>query len=333
VFSGYEVRLPDLKCWNQNNELNPQMIGITQPPLWLAAYAAGVLMFFAPCSVGLLPAYLSYFYTNMESSDDGESAIASNIVQTLLLFHGIAIFLIGAIPLFYIAVAGLRILLPGYQMLVPLAKLGTGSTLPPVFAVVIGTTLMILGLNRRAIIEGARVGGFVTSGVLAVYLSIGVIVVVVGQWIEPYLTSLELFAGPLLVALGVMYYFGRSPLEPVDLPERGEATPTAFVGFGLFYGLGSLACNLPVFFGLILSTFTTDSLISGLAMFVAFAAGMGTLMIGVSVAARVTGQSISLGRYGQHLQTGGSVAFMLIGLYVTWFTLRSFQFLSGGAWL
>lgn len=39
------------------------MTGFEQPSLLVVAYATGVLMFFAPCSVGLLPAYLTYVRT------------------------------------------------------------------------------------------------------------------------------------------------------------------------------------------------------------------------------------------------------------------------------
>ena len=47
------------------------MVTIDQPSLLTAAYAAGVLMFFAPCSVGLLPAYLTYYFTHdTESTAD-----------------------------------------------------------------------------------------------------------------------------------------------------------------------------------------------------------------------------------------------------------------------
>lgn len=157
----------------------------------VAAYAAGVLMFFAPCSVGLLPAYLSYFYTHEESpSPAGQTSGGERgLVRSLVLIHGIIVFLVGAIPLFYMAVAGIRILLPGYNLIVPIAKLGTGSYIPPVAVVVVGTVLSILGLGHRAVRDGVRVGGFVTLGVIAVYLLIGGIVLVLGQWIEPYLVS------------------------------------------------------------------------------------------------------------------------------------------------
>jgi cytochrome c biogenesis protein CcdA len=103
----------------------------------VAAYAAGVLMFFAPCSVGLLPTYLSYFYSYEEGSEDADRSSQSGggPVRTALLVNGVFVFFAGAIPLFYMAVAGIRVLLPGYELIVPVAKLGTGSYLPPVAVV------------------------------------------------------------------------------------------------------------------------------------------------------------------------------------------------------
>ena len=91
------------------------MITIDQPPMLTAAYAAGVLMFFAPCSVGLLPAYLTYYLTHDSiHPDDGPpassmeestvrttpSSLLRSFARQLLLANGILVFLMGAIPLF-----------------------------------------------------------------------------------------------------------------------------------------------------------------------------------------------------------------------------------------
>ncbi|EMA46881.1 putative integral membrane transporter [Halococcus morrhuae DSM 1307] len=310
------------------------MVTIDQPSLLTAAYAAGVLMFFAPCSVGLLPAYLTYYFTHDNGSPASATRTASSdstsFARQLLLANGVLLFLAGAIPLFYMATAGIRLLLPGYEIVVPLAKLGTGSYLPPVAAVFVGTGLSVAATGRRGAIRGLRIGGIATLGIVLLYLLVGGIVLVVGQWVRPYLTSLQLLVGPLLVALGIAYYYGISPLQAIELPERGEVSDSEFFTFGLLYGVGSLACNLPVFLGVVLSSFFTGSFLSGLAVFAAFAAGMGTLMIGLSVVASLTEGSLSLGRYAAPVRSVGSAAFVLIGLYVTWYTLRSLGHLSAG---
>jgi cytochrome c biogenesis protein CcdA len=311
---------------------------IGQPSLLIAAYAAGVLMFFAPCSVGLLPAYLTYYFTHdggsdARSNDTTTNGSSGSFARQLLLANGVLLFLAGAIPLFYMATAGIRLLLPGYEIVVTLAKLGTGSYLPPVAAVFLGTGLSIAATGRRGAVRGLRIGGIATLGIVLLYLLVGGIVLVVGQWVRPYLASLQLLVGPLLVALGIAYYYGISPLRAIELPERGEVSDSEFFTFGLLYGVGSLACNLPVFLGVVLSSFFTGSFLSGLAVFAAFAAGMGTLMVGLSVVASLTEGSLSLGRYAAPVRTVGSAAFVLIGLYVTWYTLRSLGYLPNDALL
>lgn len=78
---------------------------------------------------------------------------------------------------------------------------------------------------------------------------------------------------------------------------------------------------------MILSVFATDGIIEGLAVFGSFVAGMSTLMIGVSILTATTGRSVSLGRYAGQVRVLGSVGFVLIGSYVTWYTLTPFGYL------
>jgi cytochrome c biogenesis protein CcdA len=324
----------------------------TQPSLLLAAYAAGVLMFFSPCGVGLLPAYLTYFGTSEAGSnttvptdDDAESANADtdrgvsgsatsatdhdrrSPARSLTVLGAVA-FLGGAIPLTYMAVAGIRILLPGYRVVVPLAKLGTGSYLPPVLLVTVGTLLLANGaIAEDSGLRGAYVGIVATIGVTVTYLLAGLPVIVLGQRARSFLTPLEVLAGPLLIAIGIAYYRGLSLSNSIPLPERDGRTARNFFGFGVLYGVGSLACNLPVFLGLIVSAFIAEGVGVGLGMFGAFIAGMATLLIGISIAAASSNFSVSPGQYVGRARTVGAVAFVAVGAYVTWFSLVSFGYL------
>lgn len=307
------------------------MVAIGQPPLLVVGFAAGVLMFFSPCSVGLLPAYLTYFTSERQetpnASSDRTGGGSSFLLARLSGAVGAIVFLAGAVPLFYMAVSGVRIRLPGYQLIVPLAKLGTGSYVPPVVLVTVGTLLL---LNSAVFISGFRglfVGIVATIGITSTYVVVGAPVVILGQWVRPYLTPLEFLAGPLIMAIGLMYYRNISLPSLGRLPARQGRSMGRFFTFGVLYGIGSLACNLPVFLGVVLSVFATDGIVDGLTVFVAFAGGMNTLMVGISVLTATTEDSISVGDYGNKLRPVGSAAFVLIGLYVTWFTLRSFGYL------
>ena len=303
------------------------MVTTVQPPLLVAAYAAGVLMFFSPCGVGLLPAYLTYFGTIESDHTGATDARHRRSAARLVSSIGAITFLGGAIPLVYMAVAGLRILLPGYEVIVPLAKLGTGSYLPSVVLVTVGTLLLANGaVAMGAGLRGAYVGIIATIGISVTYFLVGLPVVVLGQWTRSFVTPLELLAGPLLIAIGIAYYQGISFASSVPLPERGDRTTQQFFGFGIVYGIGSLACNLPVFLGVIVSAFVTEGIETGVGVFLAFIAGMATLLIGTSIAAASTNYRPSLGQYVGRARIAGSVAFVTIGAYVTWFSLRSFGY-------
>ena len=307
------------------------MIEVGQSSLLVVAYATGVLMFFAPCSVGLLPAYLTYFNTHSKNrTTTTPLASAPRSIQWLARITGVlgvGAFLAGAIPLFYMAVSGLRILLPGYHVIVPLAQFGTGSYDPPVMLVTVGTLLLLQGIVMVTGVSGLYAGLVTALGVTSTYLVISVPVLLIGEWIRPYLVQFQLLAGPLIIGIGVLYYTKTSLSSIVRLPKRTESSGEAFFSFGVVYGIGSLACNIPLFLGVILSVFATDGIIRGLAVFGSFAAGMSTLMIGVSILTATTGRSVSLGRYAGRVRILGSIGFVVIGSYVTWYTLISFGYL------
>ena len=140
-------------------------------------------------------------------------------------------------------------------MIVPLAQLGTGSYLPPVAFVTAGTLILLQGLLMITGTSGLYLGLTAAFGIISTYLLISIPVILIGEWIKQYLLPLQLLAGPLIIALGVLYYTGRRLPVVVSLPERTGRSTGAFFSFGVLYGLGSLACNLPLFLGIILSVF------------------------------------------------------------------------------
>lgn len=121
--------------------------------------------------MGLLPAYLTYFNAH---SEGGTAAIPSEATRhrfrwpaRILGILGAILFLAGAIPLFYMAVAGLRILLPGYQIIVPLAQTASGSYLPSVALVSVGTLILLQGLVLVTSLSGLYFGSITTLGVIS----------------------------------------------------------------------------------------------------------------------------------------------------------------------
>lgn len=127
------------------------------------------------------------------------------------------------------AVAGLRSLLPGYQTIVPLAQLGTGGYLPSVAFVTGGTLVVIQGLLMTTGTSGLSLGLAAAFGSITTYLVVSIPVIFIGQWVKQYLLPLQLLAGPLIIALGVVYYTGKRLPVVVRLPERTDRSTRALL--------------------------------------------------------------------------------------------------------
>ena len=68
--------------------------------------------------------------------------------------------------------------------------------------------------------------------------------------------------------------------------------------YGASYATVSLSCTLPVFLAAVATTFEDASFLSGMAVFVAYALGMGTVLTGLAVAMVVAGRPLAQGREG-----------------------------------
>lgn len=103
---------------------------------------------------------------------------------------------------------------------------------------------------------------------------------------------------PLLLALGsgsvstvnpcgfamlpafVSYYLGEEEAEDVSTVRRVRRALVVAGG----YGLASLGCTLPVFLVVVAGALSTNGFLPGLVMFLAYAAGMGAVLLGVTLA-------------------------------------------------
>ncbi len=58
------------------------------------------------------------------------------------------------------------------------------------------------------------------------------------------------------------------------------------------YALVSLSCTIPLFIAVVSTTFTSANFVSGLATFVAYALGMGVVLVALTVALALARQSL-----------------------------------------
>lgn len=132
--------------------------------------------------------------------------------------------------------------------------------------------------------RAAVVGVLVSSGFFLVYgVLVGAVVAVVAGRLAN-IVVLELVVGAFLVVAGAAMATGRRfPTPTVRLPERRRSA-AGYVGFGVLYAAAAAGCTAPVFVGVALKALSAGAAV-GAAVLVAYAAGMSTLMVAVTVAA------------------------------------------------
>lgn len=270
------------------------------------AYVAGALAFFAPCSVGLLPAYVAF------AVRPGADAAPPRFdrVALALAVAGVALLAVA------LATLGLAGLFPD----VPAPSTGVAVALVPVGAGVASVGLARAG-GARAAARGALFGLLASVGVLAVYLAIGLPVAFAARGLAPWFGALAAAIGVGLVVLGALQLAGRAPAVSFGLAAPDVASPRGFLLFGAAYGVASLSCTFPVFLGVVAGAFLTGGALDTLAAFAAFALGKATLLVAVTVVAVAGGRPAAqrLARAAPWLDRATGVALVVAGAYIAWY--------------
>ncbi|MGH9064910.1 MAG: cytochrome c biogenesis CcdA family protein [Acidimicrobiales bacterium] len=129
--------------------------------------------------------------------------------------------------------------------------------------------------------------------------------------------------GACLAGIGLLGLAGRR--IPVPLPRLRLGSPGrtfgSMVGFGVSYALASLTCSLPIFLGGVAGAFTRVGVVTGMATFLAYAAGMAAVLCVVSLALALARTSVVslLRRAGRHIERLASALLLLVGAYLVYY--------------
>lgn len=152
--------------------------------------------------------------------------------------------------------------------------------------------------TSERLVRAATVGVLVSVGVGLVYALLAGVTAVVGSRLLGNVTLLEPVVAAVLIAVGAATVAGyRVPTPTVRLPERRRSA-AGFVGFGVLYAAAAAGCTGTVFVGIGVRALASGPAVAG-ATFAAYAAGMSSLMIAVTVASAV-GRDSLLTRIGAH---------------------------------
>ncbi|WP_328344008.1 cytochrome c biogenesis CcdA family protein [Micromonospora sp. NBC_00421] len=177
--------------------------------------------------------------------------------------------------------------------------------------------------GRGAIGRALTAAAGLTCGYVVVFGAFGLAVAPLADWLRPRLPWLTVTLGLGLLALGLWLLAGRrlpTPGPSTRAPRLTRSLPSMAL-FGMAYALASLSCAIAPFLAIVVTSLQAGSTLRGLALFVAYAIGMGLV---VTVAA--LGVALLRGRVVRGLRGAGAwvprlsgLVLLVAGGYVAWY--------------
>ena len=266
------------------------------------AFGAGMVAFFSPCCVAMLPAYVSFALGKAQAgkvetkSEAGQPAARRRTEAAGLLVWG-GLF-VAALGLGRLAIEALGSFGAPTQALSPedrAVAVGMASA---------GIALTILGYAlsaQRALLRRAvTFGGLATVGFLVVFIVIGIPIALAAGEMLSVLLYAAIAVGVGLIALGVATLTGVHLTLPIRSFSPEAKGLSGFFLFGAAYGVASLACTFPIFLVVVSLAMVAGGFAAALAAFAAYALGKGAIMILVTVLATASPAAVE-GRLKQWL--------------------------------
>ncbi|MFC6286121.1 cytochrome c biogenesis CcdA family protein [Nocardioides sp. GCM10027113] len=208
-------------------------------------------------------------------------------------------------------------------------------------------SMLVAGEQHRS--RPARVGrallltAAMTTGFAGVFALFGLAIAPVAAGVQEHLPWFTVVFGLTLLLMGLWLAAGRDvrlPRLPGRLGRRGRtgtARPLStsvpsMAGFGAGYAVASLSCTVAPFLAVVVGGFRTGSVIEGLALFLAYAAGMGLVVgtLAVAVALASTSTVGRLRRAGQWAPRAAGGLLAVAGAYVAYYGWWELRVLRGG---
>lgn len=186
-----------------------------------------------------------------------------------------------------------------------------------------------------AVRKAVRFTSGMTVGFVAVFGTFGAAIAPLAISVERYLPYLTVVIGAVLVLLGAWLLTGRGLTVP-GLAGRGSGPTRSWwsqVGYGASFALASLSCTIGPFLAVTATSLRGSSPLQVVASYVAYALGMGTVILVLALAA-ATAQATAVSRMrraGAYIGRVSGALLVAAGAYVAWYGWFEMRVLSGSA--
>jgi cytochrome c-type biogenesis protein len=172
----------------------------------------------------------------------------------------------------------------------------------------------------------------VTSGFGLLFGLVGILVSAGGSFLGGVMPWIAVTVGSLLLFLGVSILFGKHfsfnfMLRLANnIGDPRNLTLKGFFLFGAAFGATSLSCTLPIFLAVMGSSLTAGDFIKGLVQFFSYIAGMGTILLVLTLGMAFVKEGVVVGamrRILPHVQKVSAVFIIFAGAYILYYWLSS----------
>ena len=188
--------------------------------------------------------------------------------------------------------------------------------------------------RARPVPRAFAVSAAVTAGFVAVFGGFGLVITPLALSVEKYLPWATIVIGVALVALGISLARGRELNAHIPKLNKGgrDGTLVSMFLYGVSYAVASLSCTIGPFLAVTSTTFRSANLASGVAVFVAYALGMGIVVTALTVAVALAKAGVvgRLRRAMPYVSRASGYLLVVAGAYVAWYGWFEVRTLNGG---
>ena len=176
-------------------------------------------------------------------------------------------------------------------------------------------------LDQR-ILRAVGVAAAVSVGFIVVFASVGLIIDSIAGEARRQLPGVTIVIGGLLVVAGLAMAVGWKPRLAIRGPRfsTGTNSPRVMVGYGITYAVASLSCTIGPFLA-VTGTALSRSTAEGLATYIAYALGMGIIILVLSVASALAHSTVAshMRRLSRIAPRIGGILMVAAGAYAIWY--------------